>query len=94
MTRAPVTLNEAKQGRGNHESAQPLTALGNGYHGRWQHANYAGVAQRWLLVRSEQASHREQQTLAKNLLKDSTRELKAFAKFRCPTFACRRRMPC
>ncbi|WP_290437596.1 hypothetical protein, partial [Aeromonas caviae] len=42
--------------------------LGNGYHGRWQHANYAGVAQRWLLVRSEQASHREQQTLAKNLL--------------------------
>ncbi|MGU5560082.1 IS1634 family transposase, partial [Aeromonas caviae] len=87
VTRVPVTLNEAKQAVAT-IGAQPLTALGNGYHGRWQHANYAGVAQRWLLVRSEQASHREQQTLAKNLLKDSTRELKAFAKLCARRFAC------
>ena len=33
-----------------------------------------------LLVRSEQANHREQQTL-QNLLKDSTRELKAFPNY-------------
>ena len=49
--------------------AQPLTALGNGYHGRWQRELCTGVAQRWLLVRSEQASHREQQTLAKTCSK-------------------------
>ena len=49
--------------------AQPLTALGNG-HGRWQRADMPfRVAQRWLLVRSEQASHREQQTLAKTCSK-------------------------
>jgi len=87
VTRVPVTLNEAKQAVAT-ISAHPLTALGNGYHGRWQSANYAGVAQRWLLVRSEQASHREQQTLAKNLLKESTRELKAFAKLSAQRFAC------
>ncbi|MFM4885936.1 IS1634 family transposase, partial [Aeromonas veronii] len=67
---------------------QSLFALGNGYHGCWQSAHYAGVAQRWMLVRSEQASHREQQTLAKNLLKESTRELKAFAKLCARRFAC------
>ena len=65
--------------------AQPLTALGNGYHGRWQHANYAGVAQRWLLVRSEQASHREQQTLAKNLLKEQYPRAQSLRQIVCPT---------
>ena len=87
VTRVPVTLNEAKQAVAT-IGAQPLVALGNGYHGRWQAAHYAGVTQRWLLVRSEQASHREQQTLAKNLLKGSTREMKAFAKLCAQRFAC------
>ncbi|MDV5249665.1 IS1634 family transposase [Shewanella xiamenensis] len=41
VTRVPVTLNEAKQAVAT-IGAQPLTALGNGYHGRWQGANYAG----------------------------------------------------
>ena len=58
--------------------AQPLTALGNGYHGRWQR-NYAGVAQRWLLVRSEQSQPPRAADIGQNLLKDKTRELKAFA---------------
>src|SRR5690606_27273613 len=87
VTRVPVTLNEAKRAVAT-IGTQSLVALGNGYHGCWQSANYAGVAQRWLLVRSEQASHREQQTLAKNLLKDSTRELKAFGKLCAQRFAC------
>lgn len=88
VTRVPVTLNEAKRAVAT-IGTQSLVALGNGYHGCWrQSANYADVAQRWLLVRSEQASHREQQTLAKNLLKDSTRELKAFNKLCAQRFAC------
>lgn len=87
VTRVPVTLNEAKRAVAT-IGTQSLVALGNGYHGCWQSANYADVAQRWLLVRSEQASHREQQTLAKNLLKDSTRELKAFGKLCAQRFAC------
>ena len=87
QTRVPVTLNEAKQAVAT-IGAQPLTALGNGYHGRWQHANYAGVAQRWLLVRSEQASHREQQTLApKPAPKDKPASSKP-SPIVCPTLAC------
>ncbi|MGL5335032.1 MAG: IS1634 family transposase, partial [Enterovibrio sp.] len=87
VTRVPVTLKEAKQAVAT-IGMQPLTPLGDGYHGCWQSANYAGVTQRWLLLRSEQASHREEQTLAKNLLKESTRELKAFGKLCAKRFAC------
>lgn len=87
VTRVPMTLTEAKQAVAT-IGQTPLLSLGNGYHARWESANYAGVPQRWLLVRSEQASHREQQTLAKNLLKESTRELKSFAKLCARRFAC------
>lgn len=40
-------------------------------------------------MRSEQASDREQQTLAKYWLKDSTLELKVFAKLCARRFACK-----
>ena len=46
------------------------------------------MPQRWLLVRSEKANHAEQKTLAKHLLGDSTRELKAFTKLCARRFAC------
>ncbi|MBA2138610.1 IS1634 family transposase, partial [Salmonella enterica subsp. houtenae serovar 44:z36,[z38]:-] len=62
--------------------------LDNGYHGRWVDSCYAGVPQRWLLLRSEQASHREQKTLTRNLLRDSIRELKAFSRLCARRFAC------
>ena len=91
VTRVPVTLNEAKQAVAT-IGAQPLTALGNGYHGRWQHANYAGVAQRWLLVRSEQASHREQQTLAKTCSKTVPASSKPSPNY-CARRFFQRRMP-
>lgn len=41
-----------------------------------------------LVAGTQRASYREQQTLAKNLLQDSTRELKAFAKLCSQRFAC------
>ena len=78
VTQVPVTLNEAKQAVAT-IGAQPLTALGNGYHDVGN-ANYAGAAQRWLLVRSEQASHR---VSSRHWPKPAQRQyprLKAFAK--------------
>ncbi|GGB35107.1 hypothetical protein GCM10011502_05230 [Oceanisphaera marina] len=36
------------------------------------------MPQRWLLVRSEQATKREQQAVTKNLVKNGTLELKQF----------------
>ena len=53
-----LTLSEAKvRVQGLHTEA--LTALDNGYSGRWVTSTYAGVPQRWLLLKSEQATHRE-----------------------------------
>ena len=91
VTRVPVTLNEAKQAVAT-IGAQPLTALGNGYHGRWQHANYAGRA---TLVAGAQRTSQPPRAadIGQNLLKDSTRELKAFAKLFMPDALLVRRMP-
>ncbi|MBG6240324.1 MAG: IS1634 family transposase [Candidatus Symbiopectobacterium sp. Clec_Harlan] len=87
VTRVPLTLKEAKKASAN-IGAELLSPMSEGYHGRWQAADYGGIPQRWLLVRSEQASQREQKTLFKKLLKESTRELKAFAKLCAQHFAC------
>lgn len=87
ITRVPLTLNEAKvRVQGLHTEA--LTALDNGYSGRWVTSTYAGVPQRWLLLKSEQATHREQHTVEKHLEKDSMAELKRFQKFCKKRFAC------
>ncbi|EIV4462092.1 IS1634 family transposase [Salmonella enterica] len=87
VTRVPVTLLEARQAVDTVGDV-PLQVLDNGYQGRWMDSGYAGVPQRWLLLRSEQASHREQQTLTRNLLRESTRELKAFNRLCARRFAC------
>jgi len=87
ITRVPLTLSEAKAHvQGLH--TQALTALDNGYSGRWVSSTYAGVPQRWLLLKSEQATHREQHTVEKHLTKDSMAELKRFQKFCKKRFAC------
>ena len=62
-----MTIKDARQHVSNVTEAS-LTAMGNGYHG-WVDGDYAGVKQKWLILRSEQATKREQQTLARNLLK-------------------------
>ena len=68
--------------------AQPLTALGNGYHGRWQHARLCRG--RATLVAGAQRTSQPPRAadVGQNLLKDSTRELKAFAKLCARRFAC------
>ena len=87
VTRVPMTLKDAKDAVSSLKTDQ-LEALGEGYFGYWLEANYAGVPQRWLMVRSEQATHREQKTVTKNLLKTGTQELKQFQKLCKKAFAC------
>lgn len=87
VTRVPLTLKDAKHAISDLQTER-LEALGDGYHGYWIEADYAGVPQRWLLVRSEQATKREQQTVTKNLLKTGTRELKQFQQLCKKRFAC------
>lgn len=87
VTRVPATLLDARQAVST-VGEVPLHSLDNGYQGRWVDSCYAGVPQRWLLLRSEQASHREQKTLTRNLLRESTRELKAFSRLCTRRFAC------
>jgi transposase len=87
VTRVPMTLKDAKHAVSNLQTER-LETLGDGYHGYWIEADYAGVPQRWLLVRSEQATKREQQTVTRNLLKTGTRELKQFQKLCKKRFAC------
>ena len=87
ITRVPLMLSEAKAHvQGLH--TQALTALDNGYSGRCVSSTYAGVPQRWLLLKSEQATHREQHTVEKHLTKYSMAELKRFQKFCKKRFAC------
>ena len=87
ISRVPMTIKDARQHVSNVTEAS-LTAMGNGYHGCWVDADYAGVKQKWLILRSEQATKREQQTLARNLLKSSEKEHKQFIKLCKQRFAC------
>ena len=86
ISRVPMTIKDARQHVSNVTEAS-LTAMGNGYHGCWVDADYAGVKQKWLILRSEQATKREQQTLARNLLKSSEKEHKQFIKLCKQRFA-------
>ena len=86
-SRVPVTIKEAKQAIRQLDPTK-LVTLGNGYHGCWLNSCYAGVTQKWLLLRSEQAMKREQRTLEKNLLKHSEKELRSFQKLCKKRFAC------
>ena len=59
-----------------------------GYSGAWVDSNYGGVAQKWLFIRSAQATKREQHTLQKNILKSTEQSMKSFNKLCRQTFAC------
>ena len=56
--------------------------------GAWYDATYGGVKQKWLLVKSEQASKRERHTLNKTILKNTQQAMKAFKKLGQQSFAC------
>lgn len=87
ITRVPMTIKSAKEALLALESEQ-LSHIGNGYSGCWVDADYGSVAQRWLLVHSEQATKREEVTFYKNIDKKVTKELKAWGQLMKKPFAC------
>jgi transposase len=60
-----------------------------GYQGVWHTSHYGDVEQKWLLVRSEQATKREHHTLNSQMLKQAEGSRKAFKKLCQQAFACR-----
>ncbi|MDQ7048154.1 MAG: hypothetical protein Q9M92_00900 [Enterobacterales bacterium] len=64
ITRVPQKITQAKQLIAEHDPAT-FEPISEGYSGKWFDSDYGGVQQRWLLIRSEQATKREQKTLDK-----------------------------
>jgi len=60
----------------------------DGYEGVWHDSDYGGVEQKWLLVRSQQATKRERHTLDKRMLKQAEQSRKTFKKICQQEFAC------
>lgn len=87
ITRVPQKLSEAKT-LINQAQELDFTEIGNGYSGAWHQSNYGDVAQKWLLVHSEQARKREMHSLAKRMLKKADAERKTFKKLSQQRFAC------
>lgn len=87
ITRVPQKITQAKQLISEHNptSFEPIM---EGYSGKWVDSEYAGVKQRWLLIRSEQATKREQKTLDKKMLKTTEQSIKSFKKLCQQRFAC------
>lgn len=87
ITRVPMTIKQAKQALLALKPEQ-LSVIGNGYSGCWIDSDYGKVAQRWLLVHSEQATKREEITFYKNLEKNVANEIRALNKLCKKPFAC------
>ena len=87
ITRVPQTIKEAKTLIGR-APRLVFTDITEGYQGAWYESHYGGVAQKWLLVRSEQALKREHHNLDKRMLKQSEQGRKAFKKLRQQEFSC------
>jgi transposase len=87
MTRVPATVSDAQAAltQAEPQTLAPLTA-GYRYHGLT--STYGGVAQRWVLVFSEQRHAQAQRTVDTQLLKQGQREGAAFQKLGRMTFAC------
>lgn len=87
ISRAPQKLSLVKKAI-TEQNTLIFEKIGNSYSGAWLDADYGQVKQRWLLVRSEQAKKREQYTLDKRMLKESTAAKKSFSKLNRQRFAC------
>ena len=87
ITRVPQKLSETKA-LINQAQTLHFEEIGNGYSGAWHQSSYGGVAQKWLLVHSEQARKRETYSLTKRMLKKADTERKTFKKLCQQRFAC------
>ena len=88
ITRVPQKLVEAKAIMKSHQKDN-FTPILEGYSGAWYESDYAGVQQKWLLVKSEQANKRENHTLQKSVLKSTELSMKSFKKLCQETYACK-----
>ena len=91
VTRVPQKLTAAKRWI-QQQNDLDFSPMSEGYEGVWLDSNYADVKQKWLLVRSQQASQREHKTLQRQVIKSTQASLKSFKQlcrqsFRCETDA-------
>jgi transposase len=87
ITRVPATLTEAQEVLAQ---AQPATmpALAEGYRYAVVASSYGGVAQRWVLIYSEQRQPQAQHTIDKQWRRQSDHEVQAFKRLCRTAFAC------
>jgi len=71
VTRVPETVTEAKKLVAKPSEDLPWIKVGNGYEISRFDSSYGGIKQRWLLVFSEQAYHREKKTLDKKIIREA-----------------------
>jgi transposase len=87
ITRVPQTLKEAKA-LVKQAPTLNFISISPGYEGVSYDSEYGGVAQKWLLIRSEQAYKREQHNLNKRMLKAGEQARKSFKLLCLQRFAC------
>ena len=87
ITRVPQKLADAKALVKNADELV-FEPMNNGYEGAWHCSLYGGIKQKWLVVRSEQATKREQHSLDKRMLKWAEQSRKTFKKLCQQEFAC------
>ncbi len=88
ITRVPQKLKETKLVLANLDGIV-WTKLRDGYTGAWHESNYGGVQQRWLIIRSTHAKHREQHILDALISKKTEESLKSYKKLCRKEFACK-----
>ena len=87
ITRVPATLGEA-QAILAQADPQTMAPLQEGYRFRVVSSTYGGVAQRWVLLYSEQRQPQVQRTVETQWRKQSEQEVRAFKRLCRTAFAC------
>jgi transposase len=87
ITRVPETRKEAKDAIFK-VNPDEMISIDDVYSYQVVLSNDAGVRQRWLIMRREQASRREHRTLIKKISRDTENEDKPFQKLKSWEFAC------
>jgi transposase len=87
ITRVPATLAEAQAVLAQADP-QTMAPLREGYRCRGLSSTYGGVAQRWVLLYSEQRQPQAQRTVDKQWRQQSDEDVKAFKRLCRTAFAC------
>ena len=87
ITRVPATLREAQAALAQ-ANPQTMAPLPDGYRDRTLTSTYGGVAQRWVLISSEQRLPQAQRTVDKPWLTHSEQEVHACKRLGRTAFAC------